>query len=252
MNAELPRGAKPFRPVEWQPRLLIVLGKAADGSISAKRIREIAMNVSKLYPGSRVRASISGPDTDLTRSLVEFRNYLIAGAVIEVTWPSETTLEDVDWRIQAAIREVRGVAPIVTVVAGPMVALLNETADNFVLMTGSRQPDVSADEFSRWWLFQHAPLVEKTCFPMEAYEQLHADRALSQELCEEAGVAFRVTDAADSVYLAQVEQFFEQTSIPEISAMLRADEEPFSNVSAGGMGMIGPVCFDSENAALGG
>jgi hypothetical protein len=244
-SASTAPGPRPFNPVAWQPRLLVLLKRSNPSDTALGALRDLGPALAGAYPGTRVRVSVASGDSPLTRSLVEFRGYELMDAVAEISWPIDAPLEEVDWRLAALQRTIGDAAKIRTLIAGAAVALLDDPAPNFLLMTGIRVPGVSVADFRHWWLRQHAPLVERYCYPMQAYEQLHAERVLSETLCRTAQVDFRPADAADSVYLADVDAFFAQVGRPDVEKLLRDDEIPFSDVTAGGMGMVGTVVFDS-------
>ncbi len=237
-------GPRPFEKPAWRPRLLVLL-QSPDEAEARERLRQLGPVIAARYPDARVRFSVAGPETELTRSMVEFRGYELVDAVAEISWPVGRAIDTVDWQLDALRAATEGGAHIRTLIAGPTAVLLGDPAPNFVLMTGTRLDSVTIAEFRDWWLLQHAPLVERYCYPMAAYEQLHADRALSERLCGEAGARFRPTDAADSVYLDDVDAFFAQVGKPDITDLLREDELPFSDVKAGGLGMVGIVLFDT-------
>jgi hypothetical protein len=239
-------GPRPFKPIAWQPRLLVLLKRSVAGDAALLPLRGLGPALAAACPGARVRLSITAGDSPLTRSLVEFRGYELMDAVAEITWPIGSAVAEVDWRLPALQRAIGDAAKIRTLIAGAAAALLDDPAPTFVLMTGVRVPGMSVAEFRHWWLHQHAPLVERYCYPMEAYEQLHAERVLSETLCRTAQVDFRPADAADSVYLADVDAFFGQVGRPDVEKLLREDEIPFADVTAGGMGMVGTVVFDSS------
>lgn len=241
--------ARRFKPVVWQPRLLVPLMAIPADPPAQHRLHDLGPKIARLYAAARVRFAIAGPETPLTRSLVDFRGYELVDAIAEITWPAGVAVSPVDWGLSALLPAIGDAARVRTLIVGPVAALLDDSAPNFVLMTGTRRPEVTPTAFRDWWLLQHAPLVERYCFPMAGYEQLHADRAQSEALCQAFGVPFRPVDAADCVYLADVDAFFAQVGKPEVTDLLRDDELPFSDVTAGGLGMVGQLRFDSAAVA---
>lgn len=236
-----------FQPVQWRPRLMVAIDALGSDAGAQLVLRDLGPALAGCYPEARCRFAAAGGQSALRRSLVNFRGYELVDAVAEITWPIGMQIEDVNWSLVALGSIVTGAATIRTLIAGPVATLLDGCAPNFMLMTGTRIPGVSIADFRNWWLHQHAPLVEAHCYPMVGYEQVHADRALSERLCGELGVAFRAVDAADSVYLDDTDAFFAQISLPEVSDLLRKDEAVFSDITAGGLGMVGLVLFDSDD-----
>jgi hypothetical protein len=246
MIEKIASGPRPFKKPEWRPRLMVILNSLRPGEGAKTALSALGPTFSDCYPGVRVRYSVTGADSPLLRSLVEFRGYELVEAVAELTWPFGTPIEEVDWSLESTRKAVASAARIRTLIAGEVTALLDDPASTFVLMTGTRVRGKSVQEFRNWWLRLHGPLVERYCFPMASYEQLHADRALSQQLCRACEVEYRAVDAADSVYLDDLEAFFVQVGKPDVEQLLRKDETPFSDVTAGGLGMVGSVVFDTN------
>jgi EthD domain len=250
MICNVARGPRAFQAPEWRSRMLVLLNANGTSECARGALRSLGPALSTRLPGVRIRYSVASGDDDLSRSLVEFRGYELLDAVAELTWPVDEPLPPAELLVEPVLEAVEGSARIRSLVAGQAAILLDDPAVHFMLMTGTRLAHKPIEEFRHWWLHQHAPLVERLCFPMETYGQLHADRALSERLCRRGNLDYKTVDAADSVYLADVEAFLAQTGIPEVAAELRNDEVQFCDVAAGGFGMIGTVLFDSRPPQL--
>jgi hypothetical protein len=241
--------SRPFKKPAWRPRLMVMLNGPAPGEGAIGALAGLGPALAECYDGVRVRYCVRSGDSALSRSLVEFRGYELVEAVAELSWPVGKAIEEVDWRLGPLREAVAGAGQIRTLIAGEVAPLLDDPAPTFVLMTGTRIAGMSVEEFRHWWLRLHGPLVERYCYPMASYEQLHVDRSLSQQLCRACDVPFRAADAADSVYLADLDAFFSQVGKPDVEKLLREDEMHFSDVTAGGLGMVGSVAFDSDSRA---
>jgi hypothetical protein len=93
-------------------------------------------------------------------------------------------------------------------------------------LAARRDPAISVPELRRWWIEQHAALVQEVVRPRaRGYDQLHVDRGLSKAASEAAGVWYAPYDMFDSIDVDVVTDLTESTLMqPETAGRLYEDE----------------------------
>jgi hypothetical protein len=111
------------------------------------------------------------------------------------------------------------------VLAGAAHLVIEGTGSIFIALAGRRDPGISVGDMRKWWLGQHAPLVQKLVRPQSnSYEQLHVDRDLSQRASEAAGFAYEPYDLFDTITYDEVSHFVDVLSKEDVSRQLYEDE----------------------------
>src|ERR1700760_2834728 len=119
-------GPRPFKKPEWQPRLMVILNSLRPGKKEEAALHALGPALADCYAGARARYCVTGEESALSRSLVEFRGYELVQAVAELTWPVGTPIEEVDWALES-LRKVTGdAARVRTLIAGEVTALLDD------------------------------------------------------------------------------------------------------------------------------
>lgn len=198
-------------------------------------------------PGAWVRYAVS-TNSEQERGMAAAKAYDRLAAVIDAEWPDGVE-EDTDDAIDALMHAIGDDAAIVTVLAGESILMLDQPAPNFMFISAKRLTALTVEEFRAWWSGDHARLLEDLAPAFaETYVQLNVDRAISERLCQRAGVPFRPFDGADSVYFDDAERLFGLVGTETAARLLAEDERRAVDVSAGGLCMIGRVVFDSQQA----
>jgi hypothetical protein len=129
---------------------------------------------------------------------------------------------------------VAGFADIasVEVMAGPMFAMVPvRRGGTFLSLAFRRDPAITSQQFSDWWLHRHAPMAIPVLGPgLYAYDQVHVDMVVTAQAAAAFGVPAAEYDAYDNLTWDDRYGFLESCSDTAGMAELSQDE----------IGYIGP------------
>jgi hypothetical protein len=148
-------------------------------------------------------------------------------ALIEATLKEGDDLEALIAGVGGLARDLEGIADpgLSVVLAGIAYLIIPGNGPMLIALAGRRDPRITVEDMRRWWLEQHAVLVQRIVRPLpEGYEQLHVDRELSRRAAEAAGFAVEDYDAFDSIYTRSVADFLRAATDPEVARQLYEDE----------------------------
>jgi len=176
-----------------------------------------------------VRAGVRLPDDPLAQAMGGDRGELEpVHGIIEVTAPEGMSATDAAGLVDGA-RDALGPdvdAGRSVVIAGRCYRFLSsDDAPLFLALFGYRDPSITMDELSEWWLHRHGPLALSIVDPLPlAYEQLHADQDASRVASEASGLAAPGYDMFDTIAIDAVESLTGSMMNPEVAARLFEDE----------------------------
>jgi EthD domain len=176
-----------------------------------------------------VRVGVRLPDDPLSQTMGGDRGELEpVHGVIEITAPEGVTTTAAAALVDGA-RDSLGehVDPERSaVVAGRCYRFLSaEDAPLFLAILGYRDPAITMEQLTQWWLHQHGPLALSIVDPLPlAYEQLHADQDASHAASEAAGLPAPGYDMYDTIAIDSLESLMGSTMNPEVAAQLFEDE----------------------------
>jgi hypothetical protein len=119
------------------------------------------------------------------------------------------------------------------VMAGPMFEMVPvRPGGTFLSLAFRRDPVISSQQFSDWWLNRHAPMAIPVMGPgLHAYDQVHVDMAVTGLAADAIGVPAVEYDAYDNLTWQDRYGFLESCSDSAGMAILYQDE--IGHIAAG-------------------
>jgi hypothetical protein len=195
----------------------------------AASVRGLAASCARrLGPGAVLRPAVRLEEDPLAAMLGDRDAPGHVDAVLEASLPSSAPPDCFTEPLRGFGDELAGVADPTTVALMVGTAYLVWPDDGALVLAlaARRDPAISVTELRRWWIEQHAALVQEVVRPRaRGYDQLHVDRDRSEAVCEAAGIPHTPYDMFDSIDVDAVTDLTESTLMqPETAARLYQDE----------------------------
>lgn len=176
-----------------------------------------------------VRLGVRLPDDPLSQTMGGDRGELEpVHGVIEVTAPEGVEPADAASKVAGVLEPLAAHIHVErsAVVAGRCHRFLSaDDAPLFLAILGYRDPAITMDELTDWWLYRHGPLALSIVDPLPlAYEQLHADQAASRAASDASGLPAPGYDMYDTIAIDSLDSLMGSTMNPEVAAQLFEDE----------------------------
>lgn len=219
------------QPTLVVPRLVVLLslGPQSDRGEAERTLHRGAasLRLCTQADGGIVRAAVQIAADPLAAMLAQRGRPAPVDAVVEVTLRGDRPLDQLIDVGRQIGQELRGLveATASAVLAGLAHLIVAGGGPIFLALAGRKDPATTVDEMRRWWLGQHAALVQRVVRPLpNGYEQLHVDRSLSRQAARAVGFAEEAYDAFDSINAGSVETLLQPLQDPEIAGALYQDE----------------------------
>jgi len=216
-------------PEDVRARAVMILAAGGAGPTALEgSVRDVAPRMrAAIGSGGSLRAGVRHADDPLGAAMGDRGALEPVDAVIEMTAASDASPADVVALAGALAGELGDAVDLErsAVVAGWVHRFLSEDGALFVALAGFRDPSISMDELSRWWLEEHGPLALRIVQPSpRAYEQLHADHDASRAASEAAGVPYGGYDMYDTIAVDSMDDLMTAMMNPEVATALFEDE----------------------------
>jgi len=216
------------RPDDVVARAAVILAAApAAGGLEAALRGATERARPRLGERGSLRAGIRDAADPLAATMGERGALEPVDAVVELTGAPGATPADLVTEVAALLEDLGGAIDPTrsAVIAGHAHRFLSDDGALFVALAGFRDPAITMDELSRWWLEQHGPLALRIVDPPpRAYEQLHADHAVSRAASDAAGLPYLGYDMYDTIVVDSMDDLLAATMNPEVAAALFEDE----------------------------
>jgi len=217
------------QPDDVRARAVVILAAGAGGAgVLEGSVRDAAERMRARIGGEgSVRAGVRDADDPLAAAMGERGALDPVDAVVEMTGAPDAAPADVVAHAAELVADLGEAVDLTrsAVIAGRVHRFLSEDATLFVALAGYRDPAITMEELSRWWLEEHGPLALRIVEPVpRAYEQLHADHDASRAASEAAGVPYRGYDMYDTICVDSMDDLLAATMNPEIASALFEDE----------------------------
>lgn len=214
--------------VKRVPRVVALLTRPGGRSPMETRLKACANAMAERMgrDGTSIRLGIRDPDVPPVW-LPQREDLAPVDAVIEVTLKEGDNLDPLINGCRGLGRDLEGIVDPgpSAVLAGIAYLIIPGSAATLIALAGRRDPRISVEEMRRWWLEQHAVLVQRIVRPIsDGYEQLHVDRELSRRAAEVAGFVVHEYDAFDSIFYHTAGEFLKAVTEPEVARQLYEDE----------------------------
>ncbi len=214
--------------VKRVPRVVALLTTPTDGSPTEAGLKACANAMAERMGRDRTVVRLGVRDPDVPSVWLAQRNDMAPiDAAIEATLKEGDDLETLINGCRGLGRDLEGIADPGTsaVLAGIAYLIIPGSAATFIALAGRRDPRISIEEMRRWWLEQHAVLVQRIVRPVSnGYEQLHVDHELSRRAAEAAGFIVEEYDAFDSIFYRTADEFLKAATNPQVARRLYEDE----------------------------
>jgi hypothetical protein len=209
---------------------LAIMFDAPGGDLTAleQRLRHQAGHIASIVGDAEVRLGVANmhPDLDFLRAAKTSGQRSVDGAVeVSVTAARVGELP----RIAGSLRQpLAGLAAAgsVEIMTGPMFPMVPvRTGDAFLSLAFRRYPGTTSQQFRDWWRYQHAKIATPVLGDyLLAYDQVHVDQQVSEQVAREFGVPAVAYDAYDNLTWADHEAFLKSISDEARMAGIYADE----------------------------
>lgn len=154
-------------------------------------------------------------------------NWRGVDGAIEVSIANEHIgkINDICQRLRLILSGFADIASV-EVMAGPMFEMVPvRSGGTFLSLAFRRDPAISSQQFSDWWLHQHAPMaIPVLGSGLLAYDQVHVDMAVTEQAATAFGVPAMEYDAYDNLTWEDRYGFLKSCSDTEGMAELSRDE----------------------------
>jgi hypothetical protein len=216
-------------PDDVRARAAVIVAAGEDAGATLERRVAAAAHEARPRLGleGSVRAGVRDPADPLAATMGERGALEPVDAVIELTGGPAAAPSDLVPEVAALVADLASTidASRSAVIVGHAHRFLSGEGELFVALAGYRDPAISMDELSRWWLEQHGPLALRIVEPLpRAYEQLHADHEASRAASAAGGLPERGYDMYDTIAVDSMDDLLAATMNPEVAAALFEDE----------------------------
>lgn len=186
-----------------------------------------AVALDRVGEGGTVRLGVRLPDDPLSAAMGERRELEPVDAVVEITAADRVSPLDTAGTVEGMLDALgESIDPQrCAVIAGSCYRFLSAAGPLFIALAGYRDPAISMDELTEWWLHRHGPLALSIVEPLPlAYEQLHADQDASRAASEASGLPTQGYDMYDTIAIDSLESLEGSVMNPEVAVQLFEDE----------------------------
>jgi hypothetical protein len=223
------RGLSTDAPDDVRARIVVILaGTAGPGAPLESAVRRAGVELRRRAgAGGSVRLGVRLPDDPLSQTMGARGELEPVDAVIETTASDGTEPGEAAAVVEGLLGMLDGqVDPSRSaVVAGRCHRFLSGDGALFIALAGYRDPRISMEQLSDWWLHRHGPLALSIVDPPpRAYEQLHADQDASGLAARASGLSAPGYDMYDTIAIDSLEDLAGSVMKPEVAAALYEDE----------------------------
>jgi EthD domain-containing protein len=181
----------------------------------------------RVGPGGSVRVGVRLPDDPLSQTMGERGELEPVDAVIEATGADDDAPHEVATIVEGLGATLAGEVDATrsVVIAGRCYRFLSADGPLFIALAGFRDPSITMEQLSDWWLHRHGPLALSIVDPLpRAYEQLHAEQDASRLASEASGFPAVGYDMYDTIAIDSLESLAGSVMNPEVAVALYDDE----------------------------
>jgi hypothetical protein len=215
-------------PDDVRARVVMILaGRRGPGAELEAAIRDAGDQLRRRASGGSVRLGLRLADDPLSQTMGARGELEPVDGIIEVTAPDGTDATEAASLVDGvrAMLDANVDAARSAVIAGACYRFLSDEGALFIALAGYRDPAITMEQLSDWWLHRHGPLALGIVDPLpRAYEQLHADADASRLASAASGFPAPGYDMYDTIAIDSLESLTGSVMNPEVAATLYEDE----------------------------
>ncbi|MGH9030699.1 MAG: EthD domain-containing protein [Acidimicrobiia bacterium] len=217
------------KPEDVRARAVVMLAAGPGGASSLEAaLRRVGdAGRARVGPDGSIRVGLRHRDDPLAAAMGERGALEPVDGVIELTGGAGVGTADAVGFVDGIVAELGDAVDgsRSAVIVGRAHRFLAGDGALFVALAGVRDPAITTEELSVWWLGHHGPLALALVDPLpRAYEQLHADHAASAAAAERAGVPPRRYDMYATISVDSMSDLVGALMGAEVGATLFEDE----------------------------